>query len=284
MPRKCHDLPCRCSPPRSGCLPGLWWNNTDYLRLVEWMRAYNVRHPGDPVRFIGDDIAWTGPELYDAVTDHVAATRPELSPRFAELYRGLRPTVATKAYIEQYLSKPHAERGEMAERTGAALDLLRSQGAGEDRAAYERAVQNATVIDQTARQYAFDFEDPAQIAEAMRYRDGAMAANVLVSVGVTFGRGSFNATGLDEEAIRSWTLGPAGPGSNERTLDRVRHRDYVVDLRSVGSPAREWLAKARPTRTIGTAYPDGPNDIALSRSHDVLIHLQEVEASILRDV
>ncbi|MDO0938644.1 erythromycin esterase family protein [Streptomyces sp. DG2A-72] len=306
----------------------LWWNNTDHLRLVEWMRAYNVRHPGDPVRFIGDDIAWTGPELYDAVTDHVAATRPELSPRFAELYRGLRPTAATKAYIEQYMSKPYAERREMAERTGEALDLLRGQGPGEGRAAYDRAVQNATVIDQTARQYAFDFEDPAQIAEAMRYRDGAMAANVVwwqrhtgtkvllsahdehvgyvavdpasspkmqgaflreslgagyVSVGVTFDRGSFNATGLDEEAVRRWTLGPAGPGSNERTLDRVRHRDYVVDLRSVGSPARAWLAKARPTRTIGTAYPDGPHDIALSRSHDVLIHLHEVEASTLRD-
>ncbi|MGW0759615.1 erythromycin esterase family protein [Streptomyces sp. NPDC002814] len=146
----------------------LWWNNTAYLRLVEWMRAHNVRHPGDPVRFIG--------------------------------------------FLRETL------------------------GAG------------------------------------------------YVSVGVTFDRGSFNATGLDEEAVRRWTLGPAGPGSNERTLDRVRHRDYVVDLRSAGSPAREWLAKARPTRTIGTAYPDGPNDIALSRSHDILIHLHEVEASTLRDV
>jgi erythromycin esterase len=35
----------------------LWWNNTDHLRLLEWMRAYNVRHSDDPVRFMGDDIA-----------------------------------------------------------------------------------------------------------------------------------------------------------------------------------------------------------------------------------
>ncbi|KUL41933.1 erythromycin esterase family protein [Streptomyces regalis] len=304
------------------------WNNTDYLRLVEWMRAYNVRHPGDPVRFMGDDVAWTGPELYDAVEDYAADAAPGLSARLAELYRGLRPTVPTGAYIEQYLSLPYAEREERADRTGKALQLLKRQAPGADREAYDWAVQHATVIDRTARQYAFDIEDPAQIAEAMRYRDGVMAANVVwwqrhtgtkvllsahnnhvgyvpeepaenpkvqgaflrgllgagyVSVGLTFDRGSFNATGWDDDAVRHWTLGPAGPGSNERTLDRVRHRDYVLDLRAAGSPARDWLRQARPTRSIGTAYPDGPHDIALARSYDVLIHLHRVEAARLRD-
>ncbi|MGW6731123.1 erythromycin esterase family protein [Streptomyces sp. NPDC055013] len=305
----------------------LWWNNTDYLRLVEWMRGYNLRHPGDPVRFMGDDVAWTGPESYDAVEDYVADARPELSARLAELYRGLRPTVPTGAYIEQYLGLPYAERKERAERTGEALALLRRQAA--DTVAYDWAVQQATVIDQTARQYDFDVEDPAQIAEAMRYRDGAMAANVVwwqehtgtkvllsahnnhvgyipekpaenpkvqgaflrdrlgagyVSVGLTFGHGSFNATGWDDDTIRRWTLGPAGPGANERTLDRVARRgDYVLDLRSVGSSAGDWLRRARPTRSIGTAYPDGPHDIALARNYDVLIHLHEVEAARLRD-
>ncbi|MGN9762401.1 erythromycin esterase family protein [Streptomyces sp. SD31] len=306
----------------------LWWNNTDYLRLVEWMRAYNVRHPGDPVRFMGDDIAWTGPELYDAVEDYVADAAPELSARLAELYRGLRPTVPTGAYIEQYLGLPYAERRERAARTGEALRLVEQLAPGADRAAYDWAIQHATAIDRTARQYDFDFEDPAQIAEAMRYRDGAMAANVVwwqrhtgtkvllsahnnhvgyvpeepaenpkvqgaflrdllgagyVSVGLTFDHGSFNATGRDDETVRRWTLGPAGPGSNERTLDGVRHRDYVLDLRTAAAPARDWLRRARPTRGIGTSYPDGPHDIALARSYDVLIHLHRVEAARLRD-
>ncbi|MFI5554469.1 erythromycin esterase family protein [Streptomyces sp. NPDC051738] len=306
----------------------LWWNNTDYLRLVEWMRAYNLRHPEDPVRFMGDDIAWTGPELYDAVEAYVADTRPELSARLAELYRGLWPTAQTGAYIEQYLKLPYAQRKERAERTGEALRLLERQAPGADREAYDRSVQQARVIDQTARQYDFDVEDPAQIAAAMRYRDEAMAANVVwwqrhtgtkvllsahnnhvgyvpeepaenpkvqgaflrerlgagyVSVGLTFDHGSFNATGLDDDAIRRWTLGPADPGGNERTLDRVRYRDHLLDLRSVGAPAADWLRQARPTRSIGTAYPDGPHDIALARSYDVLIHLHQVEASRLRD-
>ncbi|KOG41756.1 erythromycin esterase family protein [Streptomyces resistomycificus] len=306
-----------------------WWNNTDYLRLVEWMRTYNVRHPGDPVRFMGDDIAWSGPESYDAVEAYVAAAHPGASARLAELYRGLRPTVPTGTYIEQYLDAPYAERMERAARTGEALRLIGDQGPGRSgRRAYDRALQSATAIDQTARQYAFDFEDPAQIAEAMRYRDGAMAANVVwwhrhtggkvllsahnnhvgyvpenpaaipkvqgaflrdslgaryVNVGLSFDHGSFLATGRDDTVVRRWTLGPAGPGSNERTLDRVGHRDYVLDLRVTGSPAGEWLRRARPTRGIGTAYPDGPYDIALARSYDVLVHLHEVAAARLRD-
>ncbi|MFI1303258.1 erythromycin esterase family protein [Streptomyces sioyaensis] len=190
-----------------------WWNNTDHLRLIEWMRAYNVHHPHDPVQFMGDDIGWTGPEVYDAVTGYVARTHPELSARFDELYRGLRPT--------QY---------------------PRTQGA-----------------------FLRDSLGPAY-----------------VNVGLTFDQGSFNATGSDG-VIRRRTFGPAGPGSNERTLDRVRYRNYAVDLRTVGSPARAWLAAARPTRSIGTAYPAGPYDIALGRSYDILIHLHHIAAARLRD-
>lgn len=99
-----------------------------------------------------------------------------------------------------------------------------------------------------------------------------------VSVGPTFDRGSFNATGPDG-TVRHWALGPAEPGSNEENLDRVRYRDYLLDLRSVGSPARQWPATARPTRSIGTDYPDGPYGPA----HDVMIHLHRVEAARRRD-
>ncbi|MFL4908771.1 erythromycin esterase family protein [Streptomyces sp. MMS24-I2-30] len=304
----------------------LWWNNTDYLRLIEWMRSYNLRHPDDPVRFLGDDTAWSGPELYDAVTDYAARTHPELTARLAALYQGLRPTVATGRYIEEYLNKPYADRREMADRTGRALALLRRQRPGADRAAYDLAVQNAAAVDRTARQYAFDFDDPAQVAASMRYRDETMAANVdwwqrhtgtkvllsahdahvayepqdsahypkmqgaflrdrlgcgYLSVGLTFDHGAFNATGPDG-ALHRWTLPAAGPGTNEATLDRVRYRDYLVDLRSVGAPARAWLERARPTRSIGTDYPDGPYAIALAPSHDILVHLHRVTAARLR--
>ncbi|MEU1849460.1 erythromycin esterase family protein [Streptomyces sp. NPDC019990] len=305
----------------------LWWNNAEYLALVEWMRAYNRRHPDDPVRFMGDDFAWAGPELYDEVTDYVAGAHPGLLARFTSLYRGLRPTMSAGAYIEQYLNMPYAERKERADRTGRALRLLKRQAPGADRAAYDWAVRHATAVDQTARGYAFDFGDPEQLRAAMRFRDSVMADNVAwwaehtgekvllsahnahvayvpddpahypkmqgaflrdrladayVSIGFTFARGSFNATAPEDE-VRRFSLGPAGPGSNERTLDRVRHRDYFVDLRTAPRPARNWLRDARPTRSIGTGYPEPERDIALAHSHDVLIHLNRVEAAHLRD-
>ncbi|MFF0742821.1 erythromycin esterase family protein [Streptomyces sp. NPDC004111] len=309
-----------------------WWNNTDYRDLLLWMRAYNRQHPQDPVRFTGNDFGFAGPELYDRITSYVAAHRPALLPRVTELYRGLRPTTAMAEHTAAYMELPLAARKSMAGRTSAALALLKrhAPAAGSDgkaRAAYDWAVQHATAVDQTARGYAFDFEDPEQSAQSMRYRDSVMADNVAwwqrrtgdkvllsahnghvalvthspemypkvqgsflrdrlgkgyLSVGTTFDRGSFNATD-DTEKVRRFTVGPAKPGSNEDTLDKVRHRDYVVDLRNVREPGRGWLAAPRSTRSIGTAYP-GPGvefPVALSRSHDVVVHLEKVAAARL---
>lgn len=307
-----------------------WWNSVEYLGLLRWMRAYNVRHPQDPVQFMGDDFAYAGPELYDRVTDYVARAHPALLPEIAGLYDGLRPTTSADAYMNAYPAKPTAERQEMADRTGRALALLGQQhpGTGADGEAYAWALQHATAIDQTARGYAFDFADPAQVAACMRYRDSVMADNVdwwrrntgdkvmlsahnahlaletrdpaqypkvqgsflrdrpaegYVSIGTTFDRGSFNATG-DDGTVRRHTVGPAQPGSNEYTLDRVGHLDYVLDLRSAPPAARTWLATARATRSIGTAYP-GPSGaeypVALASAHDIVIHLHRVTAARL---
>ncbi|MER5872345.1 erythromycin esterase family protein [Streptomyces sp. NPDC002044] len=316
-----------------------WWNSDEYLGLLRWMREYNVRHPADPVRFMGDDFAYTGPELYDQVTGYVARARPALLPEITRLYGGLRPTASADAYMNAYLAKPLAERRELAVRTGRALALLTEQrpgsGAGADGAAaaadgeaYAWAVQHATAIDQTARGYAFDFADPAQVAACMRYRDSVMADNVdwwqrntgdkvllsahnahlaletrdpaqypqvqggflrdrlgtgYVSIGTTFDRGSFNATGEDGK-VRRHTLGPARPGSNEYTLDRVGPRDYVLDLRTAPPAARTWLATARTTRSIGTAYtgPSGAEyPVSLASAHDIVIHLHRITAARL---
>ncbi|MGI5423185.1 erythromycin esterase family protein [Streptomyces sp. CA-179760] len=301
----------------------LWWNNTDYLALVEWMRTHNRQHPNDPVRFMGDDLGWAGPELYDKVTDYVARAHPDLQARFTELYRGLRPTVPLDAYMEQYTTRPLAERREMATRTGKVLDLLRQRSPRGT--AGDWVLQHATVIDQVARFYAYD--DETQHAAAMRYRDQAMADNTAwwqrhtgtkvllsahnahigfetpdaanyprmqgaflrdrlgeayVSVGFTFDRGSFNSTGPDGK-VRRFTVAAAGADLNEHTLDGVGLRDYAVDLRTVPRPARDWLDRARPTRSIGTIYPEPSYDIALARTHDILIHLHRVKAARLRD-
>ncbi|MFI5618565.1 erythromycin esterase family protein [Streptomyces sp. NPDC051567] len=298
-----------------------WWNTEEYLALVEWMRAYNIRHPADPVRFVGDDFAYAGPELYDKVLAYVAQGHPALLHRFTDLYRGLRPTTTAGTYMRRYLTYPLDERRSRAKRAERALTLLKSLPvcSGARRATYDRAVQNATAITQTAQGYAFDFEDQRQLKAAMRFRDRIMADNVAwwhahtghkillsahnahvsyrtsdprypkmqgaflherfgadyVSVGATFGRGSFNATGPDNRT-RVHTVGPATRGSTEYLLDQVSPRDYAVDVRTVPKAARTWLLTARPTRSIGTSYPGPESLIAPARSHDILIHLHQV--------
>lgn len=303
-----------------------WWNNAEYRDLLQWMRAYNVKHPKDPVRFVGDDNGFAGAELYDKVNAYAAAARPELAPRLAELYRGLRPVTDAETYVNDYLAKPLAERKELAERTGRAVQLLKQRpGKSADAEAHAWALQHATAIHQMTTLFAFDLNDPQGATEAMRYRDRIMADNVAwwqrqtgdkillaahnshialktyvpgthpraqgdflreqlgrgyLSVGLTFDRGSFNAFGQDG-GVRRFTVGPAAPGTIEHTLDRVRHRDFVVDLRNAPAAARTWLATPRTVKTIGTVYPwsgDNPQ-IRLAETHDVIIHLQRVEAA-----
>ncbi|MEU5772290.1 erythromycin esterase family protein [Streptomyces venezuelae] len=303
-----------------------FWNNAEYRDLLQWMRAYNVKHPKDPVHFVGDDNGFAGVELYDKVSAYAAAARPELSAKLTELYQGLRPTTDADTYVEDYLSKPLAERKELAERTGRALNLLKQRpgrGTGADARAW--AIQHATAIHQMTTMYAFDWDDPQAVPAAMRYRDQVMAQNVAwwqqqtgdkialsahnshvalrtytarthpkvqgdflreqlgrdyLSTGLTFDQGSFNALGQDG-AVHRFTVGPSAPGTTEHTLDRVRHRDYMVDLRTAPAPARAWLAEPRTVKNIAATYPwnDNAAQIRLAKTHDIVIHLHRVEAA-----
>ncbi|MFE3069183.1 erythromycin esterase family protein [Streptomyces sp. NPDC059247] len=104
-------------------------------------------------------------------------------------------------------------------------------------------------------------------------------------IGMTFDRGSFLSkdTALGGE-WKKFAVGAAVPGSNENTLDKIRHRDFYADLRAAAPVARAWLETARPTRSIGTEFHDGYPlfDQALGRSFDVLIHLHEVRVAVPR--
>ncbi|MET9390745.1 erythromycin esterase family protein [Streptomyces sp. NPDC006624] len=101
-----------------------------------------------------------------------------------------------------------------------------------------------------------------------------------VSLRTSFGRGSFVAYG-PENTLRTFTVGPPAPGTNEHTLDRVPFRDYLLDLRTVPEPARRWLDVPRPTREIGTVWPVPLAPTALRPSSDLLVHLHRVDAARL---
>ncbi|MFJ3902732.1 erythromycin esterase family protein [Streptomyces sp. NPDC090025] len=320
-----------------------FWNTEEYLDLFTWMRQHNVRHPGHPVRFMGNDLGYAGPELFDRVTGYVARTRPALLPRFQELYRGSRPTgtgvecdVDVDAWMNAYLVKPEAERKALGANVNRALTLLEGlrPAAGDGPAAREAhtwAVQHARAIAQVGTEYAFGLTTPEGLKEAMLYRDRVMAENTVwwqrhtgdrmvvsahnahlayetvwpeqyprtqgaflrdllgrdyVAVGASFGRGSFNAHDVEQpgEPVRAVTVGPLGADSNAHVLDRVAARPFLVDLRTATPAARDWLNGARPTRSIGTAYPwpASVTPVRLAASYDAVLHFPEISAARLR--
>lgn len=148
------------------------WHTEEYLNLVEWMRGYNQRHR-DKVRFMGDYIGYPGPELFDRVRTYVAHHRPWLRPELDRLHAGLAPTVGVAEWMASYPELLPAERQANRDRAWQAVNLLRHSGSD------PWAVQHARVIAQTMTMWASDFADPEQVAAGFRYRDEAMADNIL---------------------------------------------------------------------------------------------------------
>ncbi|GHF56457.1 hypothetical protein GCM10018790_38060 [Kitasatospora xanthocidica] len=101
------------------------------------------------------------------------------------------------------------------------------------------------------------------------------------AIGVTFGQGSFLTK--DAPLAPDWktvTVPPAAPGMAEHTLDRVRHRDYYLDLRSVPPATRAWLDTARPTYDAGTVFERDPlPTLAIGGAYDALVHLHRTTAA-----
>ncbi|MFE3765533.1 erythromycin esterase family protein [Streptomyces sp. NPDC059104] len=100
------------------------------------------------------------------------------------------------------------------------------------------------------------------------------------AIGFTFGRGSFlTATTLGS----SWsevTVPAATPDMQEHTLDRVRHRDYYLDLRTLPAAGRTWLNTPRPVYEAGSSFKKDPlPTLAITPAYDVLIHLNQVRAA-----
>ncbi|MFD7321162.1 erythromycin esterase family protein [Streptomyces sp. NPDC059875] len=78
---------------------------------------------------------------------------------------------------------------------------------------------------------------------------------------------------------KTYAVTPAPEGHNENTLDKVRYRDFSIDLRTAPAAALTSLDTARPTRSYGLYWSTDDPGTALSRSYDILIHLHRVEAS-----
>ncbi|MFD3335973.1 erythromycin esterase family protein [Streptomyces sp. NPDC058700] len=102
-----------------------------------------------------------------------------------------------------------------------------------------------------------------------------------VAIGFSFAGGSFltKDASLDGD-WKAVTVPAARPGMNEHVLDRVRYRDFYLDLRTAPAPAGAWLDRARPVYDAGSTFtPDPLPVLALGRAYDALIHLHRVRAA-----
>ncbi|MEU0631343.1 erythromycin esterase family protein [Streptomyces sp. NPDC005989] len=100
------------------------------------------------------------------------------------------------------------------------------------------------------------------------------------AIGFTFSRGSFlTATALGSPWNKV-TVPAATPDMQEYTLDRVHHRDYYLDLRTLPAAGRTWLDTPRPTYEAGSSFKKDPlPTLAIARAYDILVHLNQVHAA-----
>jgi erythromycin esterase len=104
-----------------------------------------------------------------------------------------------------------------------------------------------------------------------------------VNIGLTFNQGTINALpDVTAQQPQTYSIAPAPQGHNEHTLDRVRHGDFILDIRTAPAAIRDWLTVARPTRSFGLYWSSDDPQTALGRSYDILIHLHQVAAAHLR--
>ncbi|MFE6227404.1 erythromycin esterase family protein [Streptomyces sp. NPDC057854] len=239
------------------------WNTGEYLDLFRWMRRHNQEHPEHQVRFMGNDLGYAGPNLFDTVTAYVARNHPSLLPRFRELYRDSRPTGEVEPWMKGYLALPLDRRRQRAADVDRALALLERQRPGRGAAAREAhlwAVQHARAIAQVGAEYAHDFATPEGVAAAMLYRDRVMAENTAWWQRHTGDRMLLSAHN-GHVAYETFT-----PDQYPRTqgafLRDLLGREYVTIGTSFGRGSfhtHDTTAPGEPLRalTVGPTGPDG---------------------------
>ncbi|GHC40892.1 erythromycin esterase family protein [Streptomyces cinnamoneus] len=294
----------------------------ELARLFEWMREHN-RTGSHKIRVVGMDFSDADPEQYERILTWAEANEPALMPELRRRYAALRalPT-GVAARMAAYNALPLAGRKAIAKDAEASYQLLSQAGKQDpwvlqearilshmateytvdwsdpaqaeaasrhrDRTMAETAVwwQRQTgeriVVSAHNGHVSYESAVPAYYPVTMGADLRELAGRDYLAVGTSFHGGDYRAK-TATGASGTYSVGPAAPGSNEYTLDRVRHRDFYVDLRAARrDPAvAGWLDTARPTFVVPGRYPNDPTPpLALGRAFDVVVHLHRVTASV----
>ncbi len=273
---------------------GMPWSTREVQAVLEWLRAWNTRHP-DKVQFVGTDVFDTRPSVYDEVSHYVQQAAPR---RLAELeghFQVIRPT--RPDWVAFFLTQvpdqePYLEHARQAYQLVAAIP----HAAG-DRA-HQLALQHARQI--VAFYEYYTLGDPnyrdREIAHNLdwwhRYTGDKVvywAANVhtanaprltatlppdvlefkaagaylrerygsrYLSIGMTFDHGAVNSGwGAPPFTPMPFLVPPPPDGFTERPLGDVDLPQYLLDLRTPAPPAvRSWLHAPAKIRVTGATY------------------------------
>ncbi|MFI6514198.1 erythromycin esterase family protein [Spirillospora sp. NPDC050679] len=285
-----------------GLLREAWlpWQVEEVLDALAWLRAFNERHPGDPVRVIGMDFTATRAAAYDLVVEHVRGHAPERLDELAALYAPLRPAGGIDEHVAAYRAlpdkRPHVERAERAARLvaevpGDGLAAWYARGIADFHRFYARPLDLPEVERRMAETLLWwrrrtgekivYWGGAAHTAAGERLVSGPherrntggrlrreLGARYL-SVALTFDRGTIYG-GL--------AVPPRADGTADAVLATGPER-YLLDVR--GGP----LTEPGPIRVIGPGYrPEEDDDHAmeggaLGTLFDVVAHVREVTPS-----
>jgi erythromycin esterase len=291
------------------------WRTEETVAALEWIRAYNREHPGDPVRIFGTDPAGAQPFQYDAVIDFVRRTAPQ---RLDEIKAHLAPPRSAHRVDEHiqrfrgvHPGKPFAENARDAHALIASLpedperehvlryaQIIWDHHASSVAAGMDFGVWMRRAADTILRRHR---DTGAKIA----YWDGiAITANadamaVAIGTGQRFttvgghlreqlGDGYLSMMiGFGQGRIHAGVDVPAPPSDYVET-DLATGEDFYLDLRSPAPDAvAAWLHGSHKIRLIPGVYDPAEDEQhhvvtpSLAEWFDVIAHVPRISPTAL---
>ncbi|MFD7729146.1 erythromycin esterase family protein [Kitasatospora phosalacinea] len=296
----------------ASALAGAWkpWRTAETAAVLEWVRAFNLEHPDDPVRIFGVRPAQAGPADYDAVLAYVRAAAPELLARVAAHLEPVRSAHETAEHVQRargvHPGRPFAEHARDAlalvaplpgaDRVGGAAERMRlivefheRSVAGRGNYAGEAEVWAETIADFRRR-----------TGLRVVYWDGIGHTSAAGAVlGLAPERGAQATTGSVLRERYGARYVSAAIGFHHGDLGVVTVPAPAADLVDArlgeGAPAARWLdlraedvrrrwdgpAKVRVVSGVYTPERDAAEHLAvasLAAAFDVVVHLHRATA------
>ncbi len=225
------------------------YRTEEFLDVLCWMRAYNERHPADPLRFAGIDISGVGALAYNAVADYIRRAAPGRLDELEAHYAALRPDTGIDEHTAGYRRRP--DKQPLIDHARQAYELVAGLAAGDDQA---RALQNARAITGYYELHAIDS------LNSMSFLEARLAENVVwwhenTGHKVMYWSGSHSFVGHD----RSISFPPAAPKTGRNAGSYLREY-FGPDYVSAGLTFHHGAAPAPDSSSVAGCGRSGPGE------------------------